>query len=47
MSQKVDLYDNAYSNYESDPYRLLLESDLPVIATMFEGKLVFGSGKLA
>jgi cytosine/adenosine deaminase-related metal-dependent hydrolase len=27
---------------EADPHRLLLESDLPVAATMFEGKFVNG-----
>ncbi len=27
---------------ETDPHQLLLESDLPVAATMFEGKFVHG-----
>ncbi len=29
--------------HEADPYTLLLESDLPVVATMFEGDFVAGS----
>ena len=27
---------------EDDPYRLLLESDRPVVATMFQGEFVHG-----